>query len=83
MKTRDSKGRFSKQETNGGLILAFPALSSILYWIILFLIFLPWLIILSKLSLLEKITILFDSIFKDIERPEPEPEPNKKNGLFY
>ena len=76
MKSRDSKGRFA---ANGSFSLTFPSLSSILYYIILIFIFMPWLIILSKLNLLEKLTALFDSIFKEPETSEA----NKKNGLFY
>jgi len=77
MKARDSKGRFAAN--GGGFIFTFPSLSSILYYIILIFIFMPWLIILSKLNLLEKLATLFDSIFKEPEASEA----NKKNGLFY
>ena len=79
MKARDSKGRFSRS-ADGGLILAFPTLNTILYWCILIVIFLPWFLILSKFNLLTKISMVFDSIFKDADNPEIN---NKKNGLFY
>ena len=65
MKTRDSKGRYSKQNIDEGLVLKFSNVSTILYWIILDFIFLPWLIILTKFNLIEKISTVFDSLFKD------------------
>ena len=55
MKARDSKGRFSKREEDSELILAFPSLKTIINWIILIFIFLPWFAIISKFNLLEKI----------------------------
>ena len=79
MKTRDSKGRFSKLNSDGGLVLTIPNLNTILYWLSLLFIFLPWFIILSKFNLMEKISGIFDSIFKEAEGSET----NKKNGLFY
>ena len=79
MKERDQKGRFSKQAAYEGIILIFATIRTVLYWIILAFIFLPWLIIVTKFNLLEKISTIFDSIFKDAENTEQ----NKKNGLFY
>ena len=81
MKTRDSKGRYSKQNVEGGLVLTVPNISTILYWIILAFIILPWFIIITKFNLIERISTIFDSLFKDSE-PEGA-EQNKKNGLFY
>lgn len=74
---RDSKGRF-KTNTDGGLVLTIPKLSTIIYWIALAVIFLPWIIILSRLNLFEKISLLFDAVFKEAEVVE-----TKKNGIFY
>lgn len=79
MKSRDSKGRFSKQIDNEGLVLTLPTIQTILYWLVLSFIFLPWLIVLTKFNLFEKISAIFDSIFKDAENTEQ----NKKNGIFY
>ena len=80
MKARDSKGRFSKQAVNEGLVLIFPTIRTILYWIVLAFIFLPWLIILTKFNLLEKISTIFDSIFKDADAENTEE--NKKMIYF-
>ena len=41
MKTRDSKGRFSKLNSDGGLVLTIPNLNTILYWLSLLFIFYP------------------------------------------
>ena len=79
MKSRDSKGRFSKQAGNEGLVLTLPTIQTILYYLVLIFIFLPWLIIVTKFNLFEKISSIFDSIFKDTENTEQ----NKKNGIFY
>ena len=81
MKTRDSKGRYSKQNVEGGLVLTVPNISTILYWIILAFIILPWFMIITKFNLIERISTIFDSLFKDSE-PE-RAEQNKKNDLFY
>ena len=67
MKTRDSKGRYSKQNVEGGLVLTVPNISTILYWIILAFIILPWFIIITKFNLIERISTIFDSLFKDLE----------------
>ena len=67
MKTRDSKGRYSKQNVEGGLVLTVPNISTILYWIILAFIILPWFIIITKFNLIERISTIFDSLFKDSE----------------
>ena len=63
MKTRDSKGRYSKQNVEGGLVLTVPNISTILYWIILAFIILPWFIIITKFNLIERISTIFDSLF--------------------
>ena len=75
MKQRDSLGRFSKQNESGALVLTFPTFTTLLYWISLIFIFLPWFMILSKFSILEKISTIFDSIFREAEATEP----NEKN----
>ena len=80
MKTRDSRGKFVKKN-DSELILAFPSIKTLVYWISLFLIFLPWIAILSKFNLFEKIVQIFDSLFNG-EIKETQ-ESGKKNGLFY
>lgn len=79
MKARDSQGRFAKKD-DSELILAFPSIKTLIYWISLLLIFLPWLAIISKFNLVQKIFQIFDSIFTEQVKENQE---GKKNGLFY
>ncbi len=78
MKPRDSKGRFAKK-LDSEFILTFPSPRSLIYWITMLLIFLPWIAIISKFNLIEKVLQIFDSLFNVKETQETE----KKNGLFY
>ena len=82
MKARDSNGRYIKKDDGESqLTLIFPSIKSILYWILMFLIFLPWIIVLSKFSLFEKLNMIFENL---INRKNEETVENvKKNGLFY
>jgi len=79
MKARDSKGRFSKKKDDSELILAFPSPKTIINWIIILFIFFPWLVILSKFNLLERVLSLFDSLFKKADEPTTD---RKKMDYF-
>lgn len=79
MKARDKRGRFAKNEEL--FTLTFPSFKNLIYWISILLIFLPWLIILSKFNLIGKVMDIFDSIFN--EKSETAQETGKKNGIFY
>ena len=82
MKARDSNGRYiKKSDEESQLTLIFPPIKSILYWILMFIIFLPWILILSKFSLFEKINMVFDTLING--KNEEPAENGKKNGLFY
>ena len=78
MKGRDKCGRFVTNDVDG-FHFYFPPLKKILYWILLFIILFPWLIVFSKLDVLEKLSILFENLVASKE----ENEGTKKNGLFY
>ena len=83
MKKRDLKGRFMKNEIEERniLTLTFPSLKIILAWLaIIFLIF-PWLIIISKFNVFQKIEYIIESLLK--ENSEDINENGKKSGLFY
>ena len=55
MKSRDDKGRFKKNEVEEPeFAIKLPSLKVSAYYAVLLLIFLPWLIIISKLKLTEK-----------------------------
>lgn len=83
MKKRDSKGRFSKNEyeENNNFTLAIPTFKSILKWISLIIVLFPWIIIISKFNLFEKMEEVFDFLYN--ERNEETTENGKKSGLFY
>ena len=79
---RDEKGRFTKDEDDSKgykFSLTFPSLTTLIYWIFIGVVILPWAIILERCNALKKISDLFDSLFAlkdDTETP-------KKNGIFY
>ena len=82
MKARDQNGRYiKKNKEDSQLTLIFPPIKSTLYWILILIIFLPWLIILSKFDLLEKLNALFEGLISG-KYSEPT-ETGKKNGIFY
>ena len=75
MKGRDKSGRFIKNDVDG-FHFYFPSLKKFFYWIMLFIILFPWLVVFSKLDLLEKLAIFFENmiIYKE------ENERTKKDG---
>ena len=80
---RDEKGRFTKDEDDSKgykFSLTFPSLTTLIYWIFIGVVILPWAIILEKCNALKKISDLFDDLFvpKDDNNDTP-----KKNGIFY
>ena len=83
MKKRDSKGRFSKNEyeENNNFTLAISTFKSILKWISLIIVLFPWIIIIYKFNLFEKMEEVFDFLYN--ERNEETTENGKKSGLFY
>ena len=82
MKARDSSGRYvKKNDEDNQLALIFPPIRSILYWIVMFIIFLHWILILSKFSLFEKMNMIFETLING--KNDEIPENGKKNGLFY
>jgi len=83
MKKRDSKGRFSKNdcEENNNLILTIPSLKTIITWISIILVLFPWIIIISKFNLFQRLESFFDILYN--EGNEENVENGKKSGLFY
>ena len=60
MKARDEKGRFKKENDDTEFIIRLPSLKNMIFYFSLIVIFLPWLIIASKLNPIEKIVSAFD-----------------------
>ena len=82
MKSRDTNGRFVKKTNEENrLTLIFPSLKSLLYWILMLIIFFPWITILSKLNLFEKMKVILESLI--ISNNEENSDNGKKGGLFY
>ena len=83
MKKRDSKGRFSKNdfEENNNLILTIPSFKTIITWISIILVLFPWIIIISKFNLFQRLESFFDILYN--EGNEENVENGKKSGLFY
>ena len=86
MKSRDEKGRFSKKNDNedSEFIIKFPSIKILIYFTILNIIFLPWIIIVSKLKIIEKVIYFMELLLNGFNgQSEDIPENGKKNGLFY
>ena len=84
MKARDDKGRFKKEIEDAEFIIKFPSIKTVIHYFSLIIIFLPWLIIVSRLNLSEKIISSFDLLLNGFNgKNEDTPEAGKKNGLFY
>ena len=53
---RDSRGRFSKEkEKNGKIVVNLPTLENVIFYLLLTVILAPWIIIISKLNIWDKI----------------------------
>ena len=83
MKKRDSKGRFSKNdfEENNNLTLTIPSFKTIITWISIILVLFPWIIIISKFNVFQRLESFFDILYN--EGNEENVENGKKSGLFY
>ena len=83
MKKRDSKGRFSKNdfEENNNLILTIPSFKTIITWISIILVLFPWIIIISKFNVFQRLESFFDILYN--EGNEENVENGKRSGLFY
>ena len=77
---RDSKGRFSKKAEEGfRIIFDMPSIKRILIWVISFGILLPWISIIAKFEILNKLLSLFDEL---MDGKINENGNSKKSGLF-
>ena len=64
---RDVKGRFIKDEDDNGkgykFSLTFPSLTTLIYWIFIGVVILPWAIILERFSALKKIFLIYSIMY--------------------
>ena len=64
---RDEKGRFSKKEEEGfEIMVGIPPLKKILTWILIIAILMPWISIIRKSNLVQKIMDALDDFFQKI-----------------
>ena len=77
---RDEKGRFLKKDEEGlEIMIGLPHLKRILTWIFIIGVLMPWISIIRKNNVFQKIMDVMDGFFqKTIE----EAVSQKKNGLF-
>ena len=61
---RHKNGRFAKDDGWHNISIYLPSFKSITLWALLFIIILPWLPLLSKLNILEKINSIFERFQK-------------------
>ena len=77
---RDEKGRFVKKDDEGlEIMIGLPPLKRILTWIFIIGILMPWISIIRKNNLFQKLMDILDNFF---EKTIEEAAPQKKIGLF-
>ena len=77
---RDEKGRFAKKEEEGfEIMIVLPPLKRMLTWIFIIGIMMPWISIIRKNNLFQKLMDILDGFF---EKAIEEAATQKKNGLF-
>ena len=83
MKKRDSNGRITKniEEGYSHLTLDLPNLKTILVWILFTLIIFPWILVISKFNIFQKMELIFNNLVTN--KVEEESENGKKGGIFY
>ena len=80
---RDKRGRFTKVDGEGiALNLSFPSINKLLLYLLIIIVMLPWLAIVSKWRILNKIFDFIESLFI-FDETNCSAETPKKNGLFY
>ena len=78
---RDSKGRFAKGSEEGlKITVHVPTLTNIIYWILLLIIFMPWISVVCRLEILKRLLSFFDNLL--LMTATEEKDIPKKNGLF-
>ena len=77
---RDEKVRFAKKEEEGlEIMIGLPPLKRMLTWIFIIGVMMPWISIIRKNNLFQKLMDILDNFF---EKTIEEAAPQKKNGLF-
>ena len=77
---RDEKGRFIKKDDEGlEIMIGLPPLKKMLTWIFIIGVLMPWISILRKNNVFQKVMDALDGFF---EKTIEEAAPQKKNGLF-
>ena len=77
---RDLKGRFiKKEEEEIKIVFGLPSLKKLMMWIIISAIMMPWISILIKNNMFQKLLDAFDALLK---QADAEQVSKKKNGLF-
>ncbi len=77
---RDEKGRFIKKDDEGlEIMIGLPPLKKMLTWIFIIGVLMPWISILRKNNVFQKVMDALDGFF---EKTIEETATQKKNGLF-
>lgn len=77
---RDLKGRFiKKEEEEIKIVFGLPSLKKLMMWIIISAIMMPWISIIIKNNMFQKLLDAFDALLK---QTDTEQVSQKKNGLF-
>ena len=77
---RDEKGRFIKKDDEGlEIMIGLPPLKKMLTWIFIIGVLMPWISILRKNNVFQKVMDALDGFF---EKTIEEATTQKKNGLF-
>ena len=77
---RDLKGRFiKKEEEEIKIVFGLPSLKKLMMWIIISAIMMPWISILIKNNMFQKLLDAFHALLKQADADQVS---QKKNGLF-
>ena len=72
---RNKNGRFARDDDWYNININFPSFKAIAFWGLIFIIILPWLYVLSKLNIFEKINSIFErliSLSSNDEKDSPK-----------
>ena len=79
---RDARGRFSKENGKSGkIVVNLPSLENVIFYLLLMVIVTPWIIIISKINIWDKIKEKLEELMALTTKSNEEDK--KKNGIFY
>ena len=79
---RDARGIFSKENGKSGkIVFNLPSFENEIFYILLMIIMIPWIIIISKIKIWDRIKEKLEELMALTAKSNEES--SKKNGIFY